>query len=126
MTVAVLEPNQSMIARLVSRLKMLLCSDGDVLAFTSEDAYLAALTHRHLDLVFVQADAPGVNWRDLQKQLTVSQPWAKLVLLADSDAYAMEAIRAHVHDYLVTPVCDKQLMRAFTEVDAYEKTASTH
>lgn len=120
MTVAVLEPNQPMIARLVSGLKRLLCSDGDVLVFTSEDAYLAALSKRHLDLVFVQADAPDINWMDLQKRLAVLQPWAKLVLLADSDVYALDAIRAHVHDYLVTPISDEQLMHAFTEMDAYE------
>ena len=124
MTVAVLEPNQPVMARLVSRLERLLRGDGDVLACTSADMLLTALKTSHADLIFVQADAPDTKWTDLQKWLAFRQPWAKMVLMADSDVYALEAIRAHVHDYLVAPISDEQLMHAFTEVDAYEPVVS--
>lgn len=124
MTIAVLEPNKPMIMRLVPRLERLLCGDGDVLAYTSADLFLTALKTNHADLIFMQADAPDTKWTDLQKWLAFRQPWAKIVLMADSDVYALEAIRAHVHDYLVTPISDEQLMHAFTEVDAYEPTVS--
>lgn len=117
MMIAILEPSRPHRAHLIMQLRRLLGDGAAILPCASASELMREIAENRVDMIFLQAETPGMRRTQLLEQLGNLQPKAKLVLIADSDAYALEAIRLHVHDYLITPVSDEKLLHAFTEIE---------
>lgn len=121
MTIAILEPSPARTSQLVLRLRRLLCGEGELFTAGSAGELLSLIDGRGADMVLMRAELPDMRWTELAAGLRRRLPLAKLVLMSESDTYALEAIRLHMHDYLLIPVDDRRLLHVFTGIDENEE-----
>jgi DNA-binding LytR/AlgR family response regulator len=66
------------------------------------------------DLVFLDAQMPGMTGFDVLQHIAEPHPFAVIFLTAFSE-YALQAFEVHAFDYLVKPIDDRRLQRPFGE-----------
>ena len=82
-----------------------LCEDG-------QEAFLMA-TEEHFDVCFVDINMPFVNGLEFIERFNKICPEACVVVVTEYDdfAYAQQAIRLHVWDYLLKPVNEEDFKK---------------
>ncbi len=65
---------------------------------------LAEITENHYELVIIDSDMPDIQALGLATRLLQLKPELWLVIVADSDEYALRALQMGVLDYIVRPV----------------------
>jgi len=111
-------------------LKQILAATRDiVVAFEASNGRAAideAVKHRY-DVVLLDITMPGGNVLDIIKQLKISRPDQKILILTmhPEEQYAIRALRAGASGYLTKEHASDELIRAIRKVSAGGKYVST-
>ena len=98
-------------------------------AFTEQEEVLEWLEDKEnqADLALLTIDMPRLNGLELAEKIQFKRPDMKIVFLAESGEYAVDAFALHVSGYLVKPVSAGQLAREIMYAgSASVQTQSTH
>lgn len=89
----------------------------DVVAVGSGEEAIAELTAEHFDIMLLDLNMPGMSGLDVLATPIAASPDLKVIVLTafGSMESAIQALRFHVHDYLVKPVTKEQVLSSIKE-----------
>lgn len=114
MVIAAVDPNREDLKLLVKflRLAFPVCQ---VVMFTDPAAALCYARDNPIDALYTEVVMPGMTGFGLQAAVEAVQPAVLTVIVTRTDAYAGEAIRSRVQDYLIKPVSKRSVFNSMTE-----------
>ena len=79
---------------------------------------VALMKHKSFDLVITDIKMPEMDGLALSKHIQKNYPYTKVIIVSGFDEfqYAQEAVRCNVHDYLLKPLMDENIMEALDRV----------
>ncbi|GAP14913.1 response regulators consisting of a CheY-like receiver domain and a winged-helix DNA-binding domain [Longilinea arvoryzae] len=114
--IRVLVVDDEQIARLTLQ-RIVQVGKYDVVTVGSGEEAIAALNAEHFDVMLLDLNMPGMSGLDVLADPIAASPDLKVIVLTayGSMETAIQALRFHVHDYLVKPISKEQVLTSIAQ-----------
>ncbi|MBP5304728.1 MAG: response regulator [Lachnospiraceae bacterium] len=114
-------------AAMVSAASEVLPDKLDVVTFTEGTEALVYMSEQNVDIAVIDAGLSDIDVLTLAKRMTEIKPDISLIFVAETEEYALKALKLHVSGYIIKPLDKDELSRELMyAIMTRQRNSSSH